>query len=82
MTKISIFTCVMAILLGAFIRPALADEHCKLSIDANDAMQFSAKSMSAPASCATVTVTLNHTGQFPKNAMGHNWVLTTGADFN
>ena len=28
----------------------------------------------------TFTVNLAHTGQMPKNVMGHNWVLSTSAD--
>jgi len=81
MKNISIYTGLMALLVAFSGSPVFADGHCNLSIGAGDNMQFSAKSMSAPASCANVTVTLNHTGQFPKNAMGHNWVLTTEADF-
>ena len=55
---------------------------CELTIEANDRMQFSALTMEAPASCAEVTVTLTHTGQLPREGMGHNWVLTTSGDFN
>src|SRR5690606_9480536 len=31
-------------------------------------------------SCKDFTVNLKHVGKFPKNAMGHNWVLTKTAD--
>mgnify|MGYP001252897790 FL=1 len=58
------------------------DASCELTIEANDRMQFSALTMEAPASCAEITVTLTHTGQLPREGMGHNWVLTTSADFN
>lgn len=53
---------------------------CELTIESNDMMQFSTKSLSAPKSCKEVTVTLKHTGKLPKNAMGHNWVLSKQAD--
>ena len=55
---------------------------CELTIEANDRMQFSTLTMEAPASCAEITVTLTHTGQLPREGMGHNWVLTTSGDFN
>jgi azurin len=55
---------------------AYADE-CTLNIDANDMMQFSTKTLSAPKSCKQVTVKLSHTGKLPANVMGHNWVLST-----
>tara|TARA_Y100000591_G_scaffold326210_2_gene348479 strand:+ start:259 stop:723 length:465 start_codon:yes stop_codon:yes gene_type:complete len=58
------------------------DASCELTIEANDRMQFSALTMEAPASCTEITVTLTHTGQLPREGMGHNWVLTTSADFN
>ncbi|MEZ7188295.1 azurin [uncultured Pseudoalteromonas sp.] len=53
---------------------------CELTIESNDMMQFSTKSLTAPKSCKEVTVTLKHTGKLPKNAMGHNWVLSKQAD--
>ncbi|QLE86553.1 MULTISPECIES: azurin [Shewanella] len=58
---------------------AYANE-CDISLTANDAMQFSAKTLSVPASCTDVTLTLIHDGKLPKTAMGHNWVLTQAAD--
>lgn len=69
-----------ALLTGAILllsaNIAYADE-CKLSLDSNDMMQFSTKSLSAPKSCKEVTVKLNHIGKLPANVMGHNWVLST-----
>ena len=54
---------------------------CEQIIEGNDALQFNSKSMMVSASCESVTVTLNHTGQLPANIMGHNWVLTKSSDF-
>lgn len=62
-------------LLMLVISPLSFADACKLSVDANDAMQFSKKAMTAPASCKEVTVTLKHTGKLKANVMGHNWVL-------
>ena len=58
------------------LEAAAQDAACQLTIEANDRMQFSALTMEAPASCAEITVTLTHTGQLPREGMGHNWVLT------
>lgn len=63
----------------SFSAQANANE-CELAISANDMMQFDVKELSVPASCKEVTLTLTHSGQLPKAAMGHNWVLTTAAD--
>ncbi len=45
---------------------------CEISIDANDAMQFSSKTLSVPATCEEVTLTLNHTGSYLLNP----WAIT------
>lgn len=66
-------------LLFVLAASASANE-CELTIESNDMMQFSTKSLSAPKSCEEVTVTLKHTGTLPANAMGHNWVLSKQAN--
>lgn len=53
---------------------------CKLSIEGNDAMQFSTKELTIGSDCTKVSLTLKHTGKLPAAAMGHNWVLTKKAD--
>ncbi|SDM21249.1 azurin [Modicisalibacter muralis] len=58
-----------------------AGDECKLTIEANDQLQFNKKEMSVPASCESVTVTLKHVGKMAKKVMGHNWVLTASDDF-
>lgn len=58
---------------------ALADD-CSLSIDSNDTMQFSTDELSVDASCKEVELTLTHSGNIARNAMGHNWVLSTADD--
>lgn len=67
-----------AVLMGAS-GTAMANE-CETTIEANDAMKFNKSEMTIPASCDEFKVTLKHTGQLPKAAMGHNWVMTTKAD--
>ncbi len=65
-----------AIMLLGMSLNVQASADCEVSIDANDAMQFSSKTLSVPASCKEVTLTLNHTGKMPAQSMGHNVVIT------
>jgi azurin len=53
---------------------------CEIEIDSNDAMQFNTRSITVPASCTDFTITLNHVGNMPVAAMGHNVVITTAGD--
>lgn len=63
------------------IAPLSFADNCKLTIEGNDQMQFNTKSLTAPASCKEVTVTLKHTGKLKANVMGHNWALAEAKDF-
>jgi len=54
---------------------------CEVDIESNDMMQFNKDAIEVDASCDSVTINLEHTGQLPASAMGHNWVLTKKADF-
>lgn len=58
---------------------ALATD-CSLTIDSNDAMQFSTDKLTVDASCTEVELTLTHSGSIAREAMGHNWVLTRAED--
>lgn len=55
-----------------------------LTIESNDQMQFTKSELRAAA--GTITLTLNHVGKLPKEAMGHNLVIlkpgTDVADFS
>jgi azurin len=68
-------------LMACAAAPALANE-CQLSIESNDLMQYSARQLTAPASCPEVEVTLHHVGKQAIDVMGHNWVLTRSRDAN
>lgn len=69
-------------LLGLLIAgPSMAQDECSLTITGNDQIQFNLKEMRVSSSCEEVTVTLQHVGQLAENIMGHNWVLTTTADY-
>ena len=66
----------------ALPRLAQAADPCQLEISGNDQMQYDKQMLSVPAGCQQVTLTLHHAGKLPREAMGHNWVLVNGADFN
>jgi azurin len=53
---------------------------CKINIDSNDMMQFSAHELAVPTNCSDVEVTLRHAGQLPAKVMGHDWVLAKDSD--
>ena len=54
--------------------------NCTVEIEGNDAMQFNKPTIEVSKSCKEFTVTLKHSGKMPKQAMGHNWVLSKTAD--
>jgi azurin len=72
-----------ALLLGALSLSRLAHaDSCQLEISASDQMQYDKQTLTVPPGCKEVTLTLHHTGKLPREAMGHNWVLVSAADFN
>ena len=58
-----------------------AEGSCEQIIEGNDMLEFNLKEMKVSAGCARGTVTLKHTGVMAVEVMGHNWVLSTDADF-
>ena len=53
---------------------------CATTIEGNDAMRFNVNSITVPSSCSEFTINLQHTGQLPVAAMGHNVVITSASD--
>lgn len=53
---------------------------CATTIEANDAMQYNADSITIPASCSQFTVNLKHVGTMAVEVMGHNLVIAKQAD--
>ena len=58
-----------------------AEDSCEQIIEGNDMLQFNLKEMKVSATCTNVTVILKHTGVMAAEIMGHNWVLSSDADF-
>jgi azurin len=70
-----------ALVAGFALSGAAQAQDCAATIDGNDAIQFSASEMTVSSSCESFTVTLRHVGSLAANIMGHNWVLTTTANY-
>jgi azurin len=71
------------LLLAALATPRFAHaDPCQLEISGNDQMQYDKQTLTVPASCKEVTVTLHHVGKLPREAMGHNWVLANAPDLD
>ncbi|NLO81288.1 MAG: azurin [Xanthomonadaceae bacterium] len=65
--------------LALVVVPAFA-QNCEVTIDSTDQMRYDTDLVEISKSCTEFTVHLTHSGQLPKQAMGHNWVLTTAND--
>ena len=71
----------IVLVLATLATPRFAHaDPCQLEISGNDHMQYDKQTLTVPASCKEVTVTLHHVGKLPREAMGHNWVLVNGPD--
>tara|TARA_B100000029_G_scaffold511508_1_gene605729 strand:- start:68 stop:514 length:447 start_codon:yes stop_codon:yes gene_type:complete len=68
------------LVLLVFQSNALSQE-CAQTIEGNDLIQYNLSEIRVDPDCEEFTLTLRHTGQLPANIMGHNWVLTTSADY-
>ncbi|MEM9303444.1 MAG: azurin [Pseudomonadota bacterium] len=67
-------------LLLADASDAADGDPCNVTIKVRDSIAFSTTELSVPSTCSEVSVTLEHIGQMPKTAMGHNWVLLPADD--
>ncbi len=70
-----------AALLGLAFCGTAQGQECTQVIEGNDLIQWNMAEIRVSAACEEVTIDLIHTGQLAANVMGHNWVLTTTADY-
>ena len=68
---------VLVLILAA---QAVRADPCKVSIEANDNMQFNTHAIAVPTSCEQVELTLRHSGKLSAKVMGHDWVLAKDGD--
>ena len=57
-----------------------AASNCTIKLKGDDRMQFDQKEITVSASCKTINIELEHTGQLPAAAMGHNVVVAATSD--
>ncbi|WDU61777.1 azurin [Pseudomonas poae] len=74
------FAKLVAVSLLTLASGQLLAAECKVTVDSTDQMSFNTKEITIDKSCKTFTVELTHSGNLPKNVMGHNWVLSKEAD--
>ncbi len=70
-----------AALLGLAFCGTAQGQECTQVIEGNDLIQWNIAEIRVSAACEEVTIDLIHSGQLAANVMGHNWVLTTTADY-
>ena len=74
------FAKVLAVSLLTLASGHLLAAECAVTVDSTDQMSYNTKEIVIDKSCKTFTVNLTHSGNLPKNVMGHNWVLSKTAD--
>ncbi|TFY84724.1 azurin, partial [Pseudomonas kairouanensis] len=74
------FAKLVAVSLLTLASGQLLAAECAVTVDSTDQMSFNTKEITIDKSCKSFTVNLEHSGNLPKNVMGHNWVLTKSAD--
>jgi azurin len=74
------FAKLVAVSLLTLASSQLMAAECKVTVDSTDQMSFNTKAIEIDKSCKTFTVELTHSGNLPKNVMGHNLVISTEAD--
>ena len=53
---------------------------CQLTIQANDMIQYNARTLQVDAGCKLVELTLRHVGKQDARTIGHDWVLSRTSD--
>lgn len=79
MTSYKRMAAAAAVLLSIGVAHA---DPCKMSIESNDAMQYSVREMVVPTGCTEVELSLRHAGQLAAKIMGHDWVLARESDMS
>ncbi|PKH25120.1 azurin [Pseudomonas fluorescens] len=74
------FAKLVAVSLLTLASGQLLAAECKVTVDSTDQMSFNTKEITIDKSCKQFTVELTHSGNLPKNVMGHNWVLTSATN--
>ena len=63
-----------------FISCNLYAKNCEINVSSSDMMKFDKKIINVKKSCKSFKIFLKHTGNLPKNVMGHNIVIVKTKD--
>ena len=74
------FAKAVAVSLLTLASASVFAAECSVTVDSTDQMSFNTKDIVVDKSCKEFTVTLTHSGNLPKNVMGHNVVISKEAD--
>jgi azurin len=69
----------LAVAAAASLRVAHANE-CQLTIEANDMIQYNARTLHVDVGCKQIELTLRHVGKQEAHVLGHDWVLARTSD--
>ncbi|MGN8249629.1 azurin [Pseudomonas sp. SMV7] len=74
------FAKAVAVSLLTLASASVFAAECSVTVDSTDQMSFNTKEIVIDKSCKQFTVNLEHSGNLPKNVMGHNIVISKAAD--
>ena len=74
------FAKLVAVSLLSIASAQVMAADCKVTVDSTDQMSYNTKEIAIDKSCKQFTVELTHSGNLPKNVMGHNLVISKTAD--
>ncbi|WP_028695041.1 azurin [Pseudomonas cremoricolorata] len=74
------FAKAVAVTLLTLASASVFAAECSVTVDSTDQMSYDTKEFTVDKSCKEFTVKLTHSGNLPKNVMGHNLVITKTAD--
>jgi len=74
------FAKAVAVSLLTLASASVFAAECSVTVDSTDQMSFNTKEIVVDKSCKAFTVNLTHSGNLPKNVMGHNVVISKEAD--
>ena len=74
------FAKAVAVSLLTLASASVFAAECSVTVDSTDQMSYNTKEIAIDKSCKQFTVELTHSGNLPKNVMGHNLVISKTAD--
>ena len=74
------FAKAVAVSLLTLASASVFAAECSVTVESTDQMSYTTKEFTVDKSCKEFTVKLTHSGNLPKNVMGHNLVISKEAD--